>query len=461
MPGKKIVIKGARVHNLRNVSIEIPRDKLVVITGLSGSGKSSLAFDTISAEGQRRYVESLSAYARQFLEQFSKPDVDSIEGLSPAISIEQKSASRNPRSTVGTVTEIYDYLRLLFARVGSAYCYKCGKPITAQTPQQIVDTLLGMPEGTSLSILAPVVRGRKGEFKKELQQYAKGGFVRVLIDGKIHDLSDPPSLGKTHKHDIDIFVDRLKVRPAIERRLTDSIETALSHAHGLVKVIAGGEKPRFFSEQFACIDCGISYPEVEPRMFSFNNPHGACPTCDGLGSKMFIDPDLIVPNPNLSLREGAVIPWESRVTSVHFHQVLDSLARRFRFSIYTAWKDLPDSAKKILLYGTGDQEVDFFYEDANRRYSYTRPFEGVIPNLERRYHETTSEYMRDEIRRFMSVMPCADCGGARLRIEARNIRIDGRNITEVTDLSIKETVSFFKNLKLTPKKKKIATRILR
>ncbi len=460
MSSNVIAIKGAREHNLRNVHLELPRDRLVVITGLSGSGKSSLAFDTIYAEGQRRYVESLSSYARQFLEQFSKPDVDSIEGLSPAISIEQKTTSRNPRSTVGTVTEIYDYMRLLFARVGRPHCFKCGKLIAAQSPQTMVDTLMAYAEGTPVTVMSPVVRGRKGEYRKELAQFAKQGFVRVRIDGQTHEIADAPAMQKNLKHDIDLIVDRIKVRPGVERRLTDSMETALRHAEGLVKVEVGGET-RYFSQSFACIDCGVSYPEVEPRLFSFNNPHGACPNCDGLGSKMFLDPDLVVPNPNLSIREGAVVPWESRVSSMHFHEVLESLGRVFSFTIHTPWKDLPKRAQEVLLHGSGGREIDFHYGDGKRRYTYTKAFEGVITNLERRYRETNSEAMREEIRRFMSVMPCAECGGARLRPEALAIKLGGLSIAETSAKSVKDAVRFFRELELTDKEAQIAGRILK
>jgi excinuclease ABC subunit A len=461
MNSDKLVIKGAREHNLRDVSCDIPRNKLVVITGISGSGKSSLAFDTIYAEGQRRYVESLSSYARQFLEQFAKPDVDLIEGLSPAISIEQKTTSRNPRSTVGTVTEIYDYLRLLYARIGTPYCHSCHKPIAAQTPQQMVDAIMHHPAETPISILAPVVRGRKGEYKKELTQFARAGFIRAIIDGKTYDLSETPKLKKTLKHDIDLYVDRIKMRDGIERRLTDSIETALKNAEGLVKVIAGDEPPRIFSENFACVECGISYPEIEPRMFSFNNPHGACPACDGLGSKMFIDPDLITPDPSLSLRDGAVVPWANRIGSVFFHSILESLTKLYKFSILTPWKDLPENVRKLLLYGSGGEDIRFDHQDGERRYSYVRPFEGVVPNLDRRFHETGSEMMREEIRRFMSVMPCADCEGQRLRIEARNIRVCGLNISELTALSIANSVKFIDELRLSKKQTEIARRVLR
>jgi len=456
----RIVIKGAREHNLKDINLELPRNKLVVITGLSGSGKSSLAFDTVYAEGQRRYVESLSAYARQFLEQVGKPDVDSIEGLSPAISIEQKTASKNPRSTVGTVTEIYDYLRLLFARVGKPHCYKCGRPIASQTVPQIVDAVLSLPEGAGIHVLAPVVRGRKGEYRKDLEALRKDGFVRVKVDGKVMDLAEKIKLDRKRKHTIEVFVDRLKVKPDARRRLTDSVEIALKLADGIVKVEQVGGKEHLFSERFACIECGISYPEISPRMFSFNNPHGACPTCLGLGTKMYFDPDLVVPNPDLSVREGAVVPWEKR-HSVYFHQMLEALTKHYDFSIFTSWRDLPKEIRDVFLYGSGEEEIQFFYEQGGRRYSYLRPFEGVIPNLDRRYRETGSEAMREEIRRFMNVQPCPECEGARLRTEALFVKVAGRSIHEVVSLSVKECAHLFANLDLSPKDREIARRILK
>ena len=460
MPTKQITIKGARQHNLKNVNLNIPRDKFVVITGLSGSGKSSLAFDTIYAEGQRRYVESLSAYARQFLDQLGKPDVDSIEGLSPAISIEQKTTSKNPRSTVGTVTEIYDYLRLLYARVGKPYCYQCGKPIAAQTTQQIVDEILAMEPGTKIMLLAPVVRGRKGEYKKELQRYAREGFVRAKIDNRAYELSDPPKLDKKFKHDIDIIVDRLVIKEGITRRLTDSAETALKLAEGILKVETTQGESRLFSERFACLTCGISYPELEPRMFSFNNPFGACPTCDGLGSRMFFDEYLVVPNPNLSLREGTIAAW-GKTGSVYFFQMIDALAQHYNFDIYSPWKKLSKKVKDVLLYGSRDEKIKFYYEKGDRRHFFHRPFEGIIRNLERRYHETNSEMMREEFRRFMSITPCSDCNGSRLRIESRHVKIGEMPINQVADMSIKTARKFFKEISFSKSEKQIARRILK
>ena len=456
----KIIVKGARVNNLANLDVEIPRDRFVVITGISGSGKSSLAFDTIYAEGQRRYVESLSAYARQFLEQLGKPDVDSIDGLSPAISIEQKTTSRNPRSTVGTITEIYDYLRVLYARAGDVHCPTCDKPIAAQTVQQIVDRVTTFGEGTKIHVLAPVVRGRKGEYRKDLQRYRKEGFARVKVDGVVHMLEDEIPLDKKRNHTIDLFVDRLVVKDGIERRLTDSVEIALKLAEGLVKVeeVDGGRE-HMFSERFACIDCGFSLPELSPRIFSFNNPHGACPSCDGLGYKMEFDPEMVVPNPNLSIREGAIIPWENR-NSVYFAQTLESLEKHFEFSIYTPWKKLPADVKKALLFGSED-EVKFFYEQGERRYEYAKAYEGVIGNLRRRHAETQSETIREELRRFMSVIPCPACEGARLRVESLAVTIGGRTISNVTDLPVRDAAAFFRDLKLDDQRTEIARRLLK
>ena len=460
MGSEKIIIKGAREHNLANINVEIPRDRLVVITGLSGSGKSSLAFDTIYAEGQRRYVESLSAYARQFLEQLGKPDVDSIEGLSPAISIEQKTTSKNPRSTVGTVTEIYDYLRVLFARAGEAVCWSCGKPIQAQTVQQIVDRVLALGDGAKVHVLAPVVRGRKGEYRKELKKFRKDGFARVQINGKVHELEEEIKLHKNKKHDIDVFVDRLVLKEGISRRLTDSVETALKLADGLVKIEHIDGETFTLSERFACIDCGVSFPEITPRIFSFNNPHGACPTCDGLGSKMFFDPDLVVPNPNLSIREGAIVPWENR-NSIYFFQMLESLSEHYKFSIYEPWHKLSDKVKKALLYGSDGEEVSFYYEQSNRRYEYTKTWEGVIGNLERRYRETDSEMIREEMRRYMNVMPCPACNGARLRKESLHIRIADHSIADVTAMSVRRAGAFFRDLELDERRAEIARRVLK
>jgi excinuclease ABC subunit A len=467
MATDRIIVKGACEHNLKCIDVEIPRDQLVVITGISGSGKSTLAFDTIYAEGQRRYVESLSAYARQFLEQMEKPDVESIEGLSPAISIEQKSTSRNPRSTVGTVTEIYDYLRLLFARVGRPFCYSCGKEIASQTVSQMVDQVMAMAEGTRISLLSPLVRGRKGEYRKELAQLRKDGFVRVIVDGTPYDLADEISLDKNKKHDIDIVVDRLIVKKGIEKRLADSLETALNHAEGIVKVaIMGGQgadvtETLLFSETFACIDCGISYPEMTPRMFSFNNPYGACPDCTGLGTRMYFDPDLVVPNPDLSIRDGAIAPWEKRLSG-WYHLTLEALAKAYKFDIRTPFKKLPEKARNIILHGSRGELVEFWWEeDGGRRHTYAKEFEGVLNNLERRWRESDSDQVREELERYMNVMPCPTCHGARLKKEALFVRISGRNIRDLTALSIKDALVFFSELTLTEKEAEIARRILK
>ncbi|WP_243372845.1 excinuclease ABC subunit UvrA [Geotalea sp. SG265] len=482
MATDKIVIKGACEHNLKCIDVEIPRDQLVVITGISGSGKSTLAFDTIYAEGQRRYVESLSAYARQFLEQMEKPDVESIEGLSPAISIEQKTTSKNPRSTVGTVTEIYDYLRLLFARVGKPHCYNCGKEITAQTVSQMVDQIMTLPAGTKINLLSPMIRGRKGEYRKELAQLSKDGFARVIIDDAPYDLADEITLDKNKKHDIDIVVDRLVVKDGIQRRLADSLATALNHAEGIVKVAiqeypkAEGEEPprtkakkgkspwqevMLFSESFACIDCGISYPEMTPRMFSFNNPYGACPDCTGLGTRMYFDADLVVPNPDLSIREGAIAPWEKRLSS-WYHLTLEALAKAYKFDIRTPFKKLSPKARDIILNGTKGEKVEFWWEeDGGRKHTYHKEFEGVLNNLERRYRESESDLVREELEKYMNVMPCPTCQGARLKKEALFVRIDGHNICDVTALSIKDALEFFANLHLSPKEEEIARRIFK
>jgi len=456
----KIVVRGAREHNLKNIHLEIPRDKLVVITGLSGSGKSSLAFDTIYAEGQRRYVESLSAYARQFLEQMEKPDVDTIEGLSPAISIEQKTTSRNPRSTVGTVTEIHDYLRLLFARVGRPHCPECGKEIKSQTVQQIVDQVLALPAGTRLQILAPIVRGRKGEFRKEFEHLRKSGYVRVKVDGTVRELSEEIFLDKNKKHTLEVLVDRLVVKENIPKRLADSLATALHLSEGIVKVEMASGEELVFSEKFACVDCGISLPEISPRMFSFNNPYGACPQCDGLGTKMYFDPDLIVPNPGLSIREGAVVPWQGR-SSMHFHQILESLGEHYKIDLYAPFRNLSPAVKQAILFGSDGEQVKFYSDRGDRRNFYYREFEGVIPGLERRYRETDSEIIREEMEKYMNFRPCSACQGARLRKESLFVRINGLNIHEVTQKSIREALSFFSNPDLSPREKEIARRILK
>ena len=448
----KIVIKGCRQHNLRNIDLEIPRDKLVVITGLSGSGKSSLAFDTIYAEGQRRYVESLSAYARQFLGQMDKPDVDSIDGLSPAIAIEQKTTSKNPRSTVGTVTEVYDYLRLLFARIGKPYCYKCGREIAAQTVQQITDAVMALPNNTRIQVLAPIVRGRKGEYRKELMAAAAAGYVRARIDGAIRELSEPQSMDKKKKHDIEIVIDRLVVKSGVERRLAESIETALRQADGLVLVNLVDEKrDLLYSEKLACIVDGISYPELAPNSFSFNAPQGACPTCDGLGGLLEFDPELIIPNPTISLREGAIKPWAKR-TSVQYYQMLETLSRCCGFDVNVPVKDLKPSQVKMLLYGMG--------ESAGRG-AAGKPFEGVIDVLKRRYDETDSFATQWELEQYMSYQTCPDCKGGRLRKESLAVKVAGMNIHDVTRLSIERALAFFSTLTLTDKETAIAQRILK
>ncbi|MFO7983309.1 MAG: excinuclease ABC subunit UvrA [Desulfuromonadales bacterium] len=456
----KIVLKGVREHNLKNLEVVIPRDKLVVITGVSGSGKSSLAFDTIYAEGQRRYVESLSAYARQFLEQMEKPDVDSIEGLSPAISIEQKTTSKNPRSTVGTVTEIYDYLRLLYARVGEVHCHSCGKLIASQTIEQMVDRVMTRPHRSRLLILAPIVRGRKGEYRKELKQLQADGFVRVRVDGEMHELAEDISLDKKKKHTIEVVVDRLIVKEGIESRLADSLETALRLADGIARVedLDGGSE--LFSEKHACIECGVSYPEITPRMFSFNNPYGACSECTGLGTRMYFDPELVVPNPALSLREGAIAPWEGR-SGVYYHQLVEALADHFDFDVRTPFRDLPKKIQNVLLHGSADEKVRFFFDQGGRRHFYFKPFEGVMPILERRYRETDSESVRESLEKYMNVMPCPTCNGARLRRESLYVRIGGYHIQHVCALSISEAQGFFADLTLSAKQLEIARRILK
>ncbi|MDB4965727.1 MAG: Excinuclease subunit [Myxococcales bacterium] len=473
----KIIVKGAREHNLKNIDVELPRDKLIVITGLSGSGKSSLAFDTIYAEGQRRYVESLSAYARQFLEQMGKPDIDSIEGLSPAISIEQKSTSKNPRSTVGTVTEVYDYLRLLYARIGVVHCYNCGQRIASQTVQQMVDRVLELPEGTRFSVLAPIVRDRKGEYKKELESLKKQGFVRVNVDGELHDLGDPIKLDKNKKHTIEVYVDRLAVKPDIRQRLTDSLELGLKLAEGIVKVSPvldddGGDM--LFSEKFACIACGVSYPEITPRMFSFNNPHGACPNCDGIGAKLFFDPDLIVPNEETSLREGAIDPWEKR-NAPFFQQILEAVAAHYKIDMYAQWAKLSPEHRKIIMEGSGSDEVDFYFEKGGTRHKFKKEFEGVLANLERRLHEYERrrreegnrggedgfEAAYEEFHRYMNRSPCDECKGTRLRKEARFVKVGDQPIHQLTSLPIRDAHQFFAKLELTTREKTIAERILR
>ncbi|WP_298699556.1 excinuclease ABC subunit UvrA, partial [uncultured Brevundimonas sp.] len=463
-----IRVRGAREHNLKGVDVDIPRGQLVVMTGLSGSGKSSLAFDTIYAEGQRRYVESLSAYARQFLELMGKPDVDLIEGLSPAISIEQKTTSKNPRSTVGTVTEIHDYMRLLWARVGVPYSPATGLPIESQTVSQMVDKLVELPDGERLMLLAPVVRGRKGEYKKEMAEWQRAGFQRVKIDGAFYPIEDAPALDKKFKHDIDIVVDRIVTKAGLEGRYADSLQTALGLADGIAVAewanAPEGEEPRriTFSEKFACPVSGFTISEIEPRLFSFNNPFGACPVCDGLGVKLAFDADLVIPDRDKSLHHGAVAPW-SRGPSPLYTQTLQSLARHYGFSMDKPWRDLPDKAHAVILNGTGAEKIKFTYDDNARKYEVSKPFEGVLPNLERRWRETDSAWVREELGRYQSETPCEACGGKRLKPEALAVKIDAADIAEISTLSISKAFLWFSTLeeRLTAKQMEIARRILK
>ncbi|MDY0213876.1 MAG: excinuclease ABC subunit UvrA, partial [Desulfuromonadaceae bacterium] len=456
----KIIVKGAREHNLKNIDVEIPRDKLVVITGVSGSGKSTLAFDTIYAEGQRRYVESLSAYARQFLEQMEKPDVDSIDGLSPAISIEQKTTSKNPRSTVGTVTEIYDYLRLLFARIGKIFCHRCGREIEPQSVQQIVDQVMQQPESTRLLVLAPLVRERKGEYKRELKQLQAEGYVRARIDGQIYALAEAPELDKNKKHTIEVVVDRLIMKEGLEGRLADSLETALRLGEGLVQVqVVEGECLRF-SEKHACLDCGLSYMEIEPRLFSFNNPQGACPDCSGLGTRNYFDPEQVVPHAEVTLREGAIEPWVTR-RAYYYQQLLDALAHHYKFSLDTPYADLSAEIREMLMYGSGKEQIRFYYDQGEQRHYFEKAFEGVIPSLERRYRESDSDNLREKMERYMDIMPCPTCNGARLRPEVLHVRVAEKNIDDITRLSIAQARAFFSTLKLSSKDAEIGRRILK
>ncbi|KKM10518.1 excinuclease ABC subunit A [Clostridiales bacterium PH28_bin88] len=461
MSKDKIIVKGARAHNLKNLDVEIPRDRMVVITGLSGSGKSSLAFDTIYAEGQRRYVESLSAYARQFLGQMDKPDVDYIEGLSPAISIDQKTTSRNPRSTVGTVTEIYDYLRLLFARAGRAHCPQCGRAITRQTVSQMVDALLAYPERTRLQILAPLVRGRKGEHQKVLEEARKQGYARVRVDGEIRELSAEISLEKNKKHTIEVVVDRIVVREGVDKRLADSLETALGLAGGSVVVDVAEQEELVFSEHFACVECGISLPEIAPRMFSFNSPYGACPECTGLGFKLEVDPDLVIPDPRLSLAQGAVVPWAGS-TGMYYPMILRSLAEHLGFSLDTPVNRLAPEHLHAILHGTVGEKITIRHVTAaGREHTYQAPFEGVIPYLARRYKESQSDYAREEIEQYMSARLCPACKGARLKPESLAVLVGGKNIHQVTEFSVGEARRFFAGLGLTEREQIIARQILK
>jgi excinuclease ABC subunit A len=465
---KSIRVVGAREHNLKNVTLEIPRDKLVVMTGLSGSGKSSLAFDTIYAEGQRRYVESLSAYARQFLELMQKPDVDQIEGLSPAISIEQKTTSRNPRSTVGTVTEIYDYMRLLWARIGVPYSPTTGLPIASQTVSEMVDRLMAESEGARFHLLAPIVRARKGEYRKEFAELQKKGFQRVKVDGAYYEIADAPALNKKLKHDIDVVVDRIIIRKGVESRLAESFETALALADGIAvaesaDAKAGLEPSRIiFSAKFACPVSGFTIDEIEPRLFSFNAPAGACPKCDGLGTEMVFDEALVIPDEDLSLNKGAIAPW-AKGQSPYYMQTLEALARKYKFKPSAKWSDLSAKQKEIILYGTGEEEVAFVYQDGARKFETTKPFEGVIPNLERRFRETDSAWVREEMSRFQAVTDCEACNGLRLKPEALAVKIGGKNISEATSLSIRAADRWFRELEkvLSKKELEIAARVLK
>ena len=484
---RNITIRGAREHNLKNVDLEIPRDKLVVFTGLSGSGKSSLAFDTIYAEGQRRYVESLSAYARQFLEMMQKPDVDQIDGLSPAISIEQKTTSKNPRSTVGTVTEIYDYMRLLWARVGVPYSPATGLPIESQTVSMMVDRVLALPEGTRLYLLAPVVRGRKGEYRKEMAEYLKKGFQRIKIDGSFHELAEAPVLDKKFPHDIDVVVDRIVVRPDIGQRLAESFETALKLAEGLAVIEYADAPPAapvednkkadkkvakihdktgaeriLFSEKFACPVSGFTIPEIEPRLFSFNNPYGACPKCGGLGVEQTIDADLVIPDKDLTLRKGAIAPW-AKSSSPYYIQTLTALGKFYKFTLDTKWKDLPKKTQNALLHGSGDDEIKFSYEDGVRAYDTKKPFEGVVTNIDRRFRETESEWAREELGKYFSDVPCDACSGYRLKPEALSVKIGGKHVGEISEMSVRKAGDWFATVPemLNKQQNEIALRILK
>jgi excinuclease ABC subunit A len=455
-----ISIRGARQHNLKDLHLEIPRGDLVVITGLSGSGKSSLAFDTLYAEGQRRYVESLSAYARQFLEQMDKPDVDSVEGLSPAISIEQKTTSRNPRSTVGTVTEVYDYLRLLYARVGVPHCPSCGREISSQTVTQMVDRVLQLPEGSRVEVLAPVLRGRKGEHRALLEDLRRSGFLRIRVDGEMRELEEEIVLDKNRNHTLEVVVDRLITRPEIRSRLAEAFELALARADGLAGVETGVGERFLFSERFACPDCGISFPEMSPRAFSFNSPHGACPECDGLGTRVSVDPARVVPDPGKTLFEGAVAPWEGK-NGVFFKQMLGALRKHLRFDLHTPWKDLPEPVRRAVLHGTGDKAVDFAFEGKDSVFRFRKPFEGVIPRLERRVREAENQDRLEDLEPYLETRPCPTCGGARLRPESRSVTVGGKAIYEVGALPVETAAVFFEELALPSREATIAARVLK
>ena len=459
---KVIKIQGARVHNLKNIDIELPRDKFIVMTGLSGSGKSSLAFDTIYAEGQRRYMESLSSYARMFLGQMDKPDVDYIEGLSPAVSIDQKTTSRNPRSTVGTVTEIYDYLRLLFARVGTPHCPKCGKPISQQTVEQMVDQVLAYPERTKIQIMSPIARGKKGEYQKTFEQLKKSGYVRVRVDGEMRELEEEIALEKNKKHNIEVVIDRIVLKEGIASRLADSIETALKLSDGLVLIDVMEHEELLLSSNFACIDCGISVGEINPRMFSFNNPYGACPACDGLGSKMEIDINLIIPDDSLSVLGGALAPWSKGGISNYYAKLLSALAERLNIDLNQPWRDMPEAHKQIVLYGAPDERLHFDYINLfGETKTHTGKYEGVVPNLERRYRESSSDWVREDIEVYMTETKCVVCKGKRLKPEVLAVKLNGYNIAQVTDMTILEAAEFFENLELTERQMIIGRQVLK
>src|SRR5947209_258681 len=460
----RLVVSGAREHNLKDVTVAIPRNSLTVITGLSGSGKSSLAFDTIYAEGQRRYVESLSAYARQFLGQMDKPDVDSIEGLSPAISIDQKTTSRNPRSTVGTVTEIYDYLRLLWARIGHPHCHICGRPISGQSAEQIIDQVMELPEGTRFMVLAPIVRGRKGEYGRQLEELRGEGFTRVKVDGELRRLDEEIALDKKFKHDIAVVVDRLVMKGELRKRLADSIETAVSLADGLVEIeLVDSGDIQIYSEKFACPVHGPSLVELEPRIFSFNSPHGACPRCTGLGSQMEIDPELVVPDPTLSIGEGAIAPWAVSASD-YYDQLAQAIAERYGVDLEIPWQDLPGESRDFFLHGTNGDRVQVSYRNRfGRRRSYATRFEGIVPNLERRYRETESDFSREKIEEYMTLRPCPECHGARLRPESRSVLVAGTPIHEFTALSVQRALDWLRALEdtISEHDRRIARLVLR